>query len=300
MRRFLVGVALSGALLVATAAQAQAATTIGQSPPTDGTPQSNCQSGGQTADIVQESTASGNSYVVPAGGGVITSWQTTTGIGAASVKLRVFTGAPGSLAPTGESALETVTPASSAFATRVPVSGGEYLGYSLFTGGSSECLWTMTSSASDVASLAISGPLGATEMETPQPNVRANVSAVLEPDADHDGFGDETQDQCPSNAATQGSCILINTSISAHPKAKTTKKQAKFAFKSNRQGATFECSLDGSAFRECLSPRRYNVGVGKHVFMVRSVSAGETDASPASYKWQVKRKSKHKGHGHNR
>jgi len=29
---------------------------------------------------------------------------------------------------------------------------------------------------------------------------------MLEPDADHDGFGDETQDQCPTHASTQGPC----------------------------------------------------------------------------------------------
>jgi len=32
------------------------------------------------------------------------------------------------------------------------------------------------------------------------------VQATIEPDADHDGFGDETQDQCPTQAATQGPC----------------------------------------------------------------------------------------------
>jgi hypothetical protein len=32
------------------------------------------------------------------------------------------------------------------------------------------------------------------------------VQAVIEPDADHDGFGDETQDQCPTQASTQGAC----------------------------------------------------------------------------------------------
>jgi len=32
------------------------------------------------------------------------------------------------------------------------------------------------------------------------------VAAVIEPDADKDGFGDETQDQCPSQATTQGAC----------------------------------------------------------------------------------------------
>jgi hypothetical protein len=40
----------------------------------------------------------------------------------------------------------------------------------------------------------------------PDPVTLLNVSAVLEPDADGDGFGDETQDQCPTNATTQGPC----------------------------------------------------------------------------------------------
>ena len=37
-------------------------------------------------------------------------------------------------------------------------------------------------------------------------NFRVNATAVLEPDADADGFGDETQDQCPTDASTQGQC----------------------------------------------------------------------------------------------
>ena len=31
-------------------------------------------------------------------------------------------------------------------------------------------------------------------------------NADVEPDADHDGFGDETQDKCPTDASTQDSC----------------------------------------------------------------------------------------------
>jgi hypothetical protein len=34
------------------------------------------------------------------------------------------------------------------------------------------------------------------------------VAATIEPDADGDGFGDETQDQCPSQKTTQGPCDL--------------------------------------------------------------------------------------------
>ena len=36
--------------------------------------------------------------------------------------------------------------------------------------------------------------------------LRADVSASVEPDADRDGFGDETQDGCPTDASTQGAC----------------------------------------------------------------------------------------------
>lgn len=35
---------------------------------------------------------------------------------------------------------------------------------------------------------------------------RLNVQVFVEPDADRDGFGDESQDDCPTNASTQGFC----------------------------------------------------------------------------------------------
>jgi len=36
--------------------------------------------------------------------------------------------------------------------------------------------------------------------------VRLNVRARLEPDADRDGFGDRTQDRCPTSARTRSAC----------------------------------------------------------------------------------------------
>ena len=38
---------------------------------------------------------------------------------------------------------------------------------------------------------------------------RLPVSAVIEPDADNDGYGDETQDKCPTSAAVQVPCPAI-------------------------------------------------------------------------------------------
>jgi hypothetical protein len=40
------------------------------------------------------------------------------------------------------------------------------------------------------------------------------ASADIEPDADHDGFGDETQDQCPTDPTTQGPCDKTPPSVS--------------------------------------------------------------------------------------
>jgi hypothetical protein len=40
------------------------------------------------------------------------------------------------------------------------------------------------------------------------------VAATIEPDADKDGFGDETQDLCPTQATTQGACDLTKPGVS--------------------------------------------------------------------------------------
>jgi hypothetical protein len=64
----------------------------------------------------------------------------------------------------------------------------------------------------------IEGTLGATTSAaepgetvefTPVTTGRAPVSATIEPDADNDGYGDETQDKCPQSAAFQSACPVI-------------------------------------------------------------------------------------------
>ena len=42
---------------------------------------------------------------------------------------------------------------------------------------------------------------------------RVAVSAVVEPDVDVDGFGDETQDKCPQSAAFQAACPQISLDV---------------------------------------------------------------------------------------
>jgi hypothetical protein len=45
-----------------------------------------------------------------------------------------------------------------------------------------------------------------TFVSIPVTGARVPLSAVIEPDADNDGFGDETQDACPQSATTQTAC----------------------------------------------------------------------------------------------
>ncbi|MEZ5062891.1 MAG: hypothetical protein R2700_15520, partial [Solirubrobacterales bacterium] len=78
------------------------------------------------------------------------------------------------------------------------------------------------------------------------------------------------------------------------PKVKTKKKSAKvtFAFSSDESGR-FECKLDKASFSPCTSPLTLKAKKGKHTFSVRAVdAAGNTDASPATASFKVKRKKK--------
>jgi hypothetical protein len=117
---------------------------------------------------------------------------------------------------------------------------------------------------------------------------------TVEADADRDGYGDETQDRCPTNSSIQGACpvavdvLAPETSIGKHPPTKTRKRKVKFAFSASEPNATFECKLDQSRFTPCTSPFKKSVGVGKHRFAVRATDpAGNRDGSAAKYKWRV-------------
>jgi hypothetical protein len=50
---------------------------------------------------------------------------------------------------------------------------------------------------------------GSTHLFAAGVEVRVPVVAVIEPDKDGDGYGDETQDKCPQSAAYQGPCPTI-------------------------------------------------------------------------------------------
>ena len=86
-----------------------------------------------------------------------------------------------------------------------------------------------------------------------------------------------------------------DTTLTKTPKKKvlTLKRKARvaFAFASPAAGARFECSIDGGPFQACTSGEKFKLKLGKHTFAVRAVASGLVDATPATYKFKLKRRS---------
>ncbi|MGC1166027.1 MAG: hypothetical protein WA862_07960 [Solirubrobacterales bacterium] len=159
--------------------------------------------------------ASGNPLpVVAPSAGIITKWKINSGpspISAQTLKV---------LRPNGVKTVQTVgeatqTPSAgqNTFDTRIPVQTGDRLALFTPTG----FLVCETAEENLLGGfLGGGGGVGSTnpfvEVST---KARIPVSAVIEPDADNDGFGDETQDKCPQNATAQAACPVIALSASA-------------------------------------------------------------------------------------
>jgi hypothetical protein len=69
-----------------------------------------------------------------------------------------------------------------------------------------------------------------------------------------------------------------------HPKKRTDRAKAKFAFTSD-QPVLFECAIDKRGFKPCASPFRKRVGDGKHKFRLRATDDHQKTAS-ARFKWR--------------
>lgn len=151
--------------------------------------------------------------------GVITKWKVnispTPGSGLlrlAAVHVISPTGgpkSPGSAEVVGESTVRAIAGQNS-FDARVPVVAGDRIALGP---GPGEKLIACKSEGSPGAIGAVLSDPGFSGSapyieQTPVP-IRMPLSALIEPDADHDGFGDETQDKCPQVAATQGPCPPI-------------------------------------------------------------------------------------------
>lgn len=199
-----VAVALVGLMIPAAA---PAAETIGQT-----AAGSSCT--GNEA-YTQGLLTSGTSYS-PSATGVITSWSSfasstpNTQLELLVLKPNPAGGGSTHFIATQRDQVRTLTQTSAlnTFAgLHLPIEAGDQLG--LFVPGftSAACFFNVAGSDTGLFFTGGDPPLNVDSNFTgANPSRRLNASATVEPDADHDGFGDETQDGCPTSAAAQGAC----------------------------------------------------------------------------------------------
>lgn len=145
--------------------------------------------------------------------GVITSWNVRVGPGLSPLaeQLGVFRAVNGSSEYTkvAESAIETFGPGSEQRPARIPVQAGDFLGLH----GPLET-FVCDGEGSATSALFEGGiGLGETKAFKAESEVRSPVGAIVESDADGDGYGDASQDRCPESAAFQTTCPLVALTI---------------------------------------------------------------------------------------
>jgi hypothetical protein len=177
---------------------------------------SNCLGGntpGPGYTLVPTVRVSGNPLPLAApSAGVVTGWESNSGI-STSIPERLKVMRPGnspkSFSVVGESRYQDVAPGPNAFETRIPVQAGDRFGlYSPPPDGNS--IYCGTGNPADrmgYVEYDLRPEAGAEFSEFAAADVP--VVAVIEPDRDGDGYGDETQDGCPQSAAFHGPCPTI-------------------------------------------------------------------------------------------
>jgi len=122
---------------------------------------------------------------------------------------------PNSAQIVGE-ATQNVPPGGSSAETRIPVQSGDHL--ALFGPSAIGFLYCKLPADTAVIGgfIGPGGSVGATVPIVEEPaDVRVPVTGFLEPDADKDGYGDETQDKCPQSAAIQTPCPAVTVDASS-------------------------------------------------------------------------------------
>jgi hypothetical protein len=223
--RVIGGVVAALVALGAGASSAGAATTIGQT----GAPYAGSCATGQS--VIQGTLGGGAPYSVPAGGGVITSWQhvgysSPGGSGRMQVWKPPAAGSVHTLVARTD-AVDFTAGQLVSYPARIPVSGGEVLGIQNVSGAGCG----IATGGGGYSIRRYSGPEpavgGPADFNAETFNAKVNVSASLETDADKDGFGDETQDKCLGTSGTDNGCPAAGAATKCAKKKKKKKKGKK-------------------------------------------------------------------------
>ena len=204
VRRFSLGPLVVAAILLSVPSGANAATLVGQTVD----PSSSACSQNNTW---LQSVSPNNQFVVPFDG-VITSWSHLGGpFPPPQLKLKVGQVGVIGLTVTGESAFVTPEAAKlNTFPTQVIARAGEVIGFYHVGSNIADCAATGQAGYTDVFANGDILPGATGSPIITEPNTHLDVSALLEPDCDKDGLGDETQDKdlsspsCPPQLKCKG------------------------------------------------------------------------------------------------
>lgn len=205
---------LAAAALAAAPASADAAVTVGSSLPE---PDDAVTCGGEMSCTHMPTLLNGSSVEVPHDG-VIVRWRARHWTGAGAPSDVTFRAArPGAGAFSGVGASPAMLAADGSVvttATRIPVKRGDRIAISLQDG---ETLGIASHAAFDAESAFFVPELQGTgtPVASGPDDFEFLFNADVEPDADGDGYGDETQDSCPQRATEWLPSCLLPLSLTA-------------------------------------------------------------------------------------
>jgi hypothetical protein len=321
-KRVQVGLLVTGAALVLSLpAAAPGAVTLGSDLAAEPNGSTSCSS--MLSDrgcLAVDDRLPGDAILEAPSDGVIVRWRVRLGDGTGAQQIRIRTmrridADQFTAIFTGE--LEDIPAGAGTytFAARLPISGGDQVGLEADSGINIE--WRAPLLGAQAFEYGSPPPADGEDSPPPaftDPDQEHTFNADVERDADGDGFGDETQDRCPTDASTQGTCRPDSeppdtdppeTTITKGAPNKLNKDKLKFRFVSDEANSTFECKLKvkpfggkrhtrpanfkPAKFKACQSPRKLkDLGAGKYQFKVRATDAADNvDPSPAKDKFKI-------------
>lgn len=152
----------------------------------------------------------GGQPVATSAAGVVTKWTVHSGNqGGTEEKLKVLRPVGSGFEAIAESTLKPIVKgATNEFATRIPVPAGAIFGAYVTTAqGPPRCIQGAEFQDDVLVSQEEDPPLNQTRTPTFKSlGFVLALQVTVEPDADGDGYGDETQDGCPTNVLVQTAC----------------------------------------------------------------------------------------------
>jgi Ca2+-binding RTX toxin-like protein len=201
--------AIATTALIASVSPAGAAVTIGQLAPSS--PPAGCNVG--PSDFAQAAVSSGNGYVVPPlsppTAQVVTSWSHNAKAGdGQTLKMKIWRQVTAlTYVVVGHDGPRNLTGgALNTFQTSIPMQPGDVLGINSQNAGtvSNACLFAAPGDPGPLGNFGDTADGAQTTFITNVNDFRVNATALLEPDCDNDGLGDETQDTNLSTCAGPG------------------------------------------------------------------------------------------------